>query len=319
DGEGTVSTTTQGQMIYRHMFRLAQALKYPVNHAAHTVDGVEYTTIRQAVDQMRQWKWDAEDKQKNIYQLQDQHVKCMQSYERVISNYQRSIQEVETVKLVPDWLFCGDARANKMMMPMYPLVAFAQEESKSSISLDRRRKREAKGKPIEEEGSAGSTMENGTRNSLQLNEEKKKFIQQMLETMEQQIPTVIQRRKEPGQEEKEIQAINMNSMRVNVEEQYGIPEGIPLAPVLAPLIRTQMMIAGFPYTIMLDSGASASVVPRWFVLEIIGKFGKDWVQKRLRPSFTMLHEIANGTLKARYELILCVDTGSTVVAIPFVI
>ncbi|MCP4340731.1 MAG: hypothetical protein GY799_18050, partial [Desulfobulbaceae bacterium] len=136
DGEGAVSTTTQGQMIYHHMFRLAQALKYPVNHAAHTVDGVEYTTIRQAVDQMRQWKWDAEDKQKKIYQLQDQHVKCMQSYERVISNYQRSIQEVETVKLVPDWLFCGDARANKVMMPMYPLVAFAQEVSKSSISLD---------------------------------------------------------------------------------------------------------------------------------------------------------------------------------------
>ncbi|MCP4349967.1 MAG: hypothetical protein GY795_31180 [Desulfobacterales bacterium] len=152
-----------------------------------------------------------------------------------------------------------------------------------------------------------------------MNEEKKKFIQQMWETMEQQIPTVIQRRKEPGQEEKDIQAINMNSMRVNVEEQYGVPEGIPLAPVLAPLIRTQMMIAGFPYTVMLDSGASASVVPRWFVLEIIGKFGKDWVQKRLRPSFTMLRGIANGTLKARYELILCVDTGSTVVAIPFVI
>ncbi|MCP4344854.1 MAG: hypothetical protein GY795_04925, partial [Desulfobacterales bacterium] len=154
---------------------------------------------------------------------------------------------------------------NKMTMPMYPLVAFAQEDSKSMISLDRRRKKEAKGKPIEEEELASSTRDNGVRNSFRLNEEKKKFIQQMLETMEQQIPTVIQRRKEAGQEEKNIQVINMNSMRVNVEEQYGVPEGIPLAPVLAPLIRTQMMIAGFPYSVMLDSGASASVVPRWFV------------------------------------------------------
>ncbi|MCP4343998.1 MAG: hypothetical protein GY795_00550 [Desulfobacterales bacterium] len=170
-----------------------------------------------------------------------------------------------------------------------------------------------------EEFKTNATSDVERRDSSQMKDDKAIFIPQLLGIFEPQTPPGAQPKKKSISEESKNETINTHSLRRRIEESYGILEGNLLTPVLAALIRTQIMIGDLHSTIMIELEADTNVIPQGFMQEFIGKVKKNQIQNRFHSSYGQLRGIFYGIPKVHQEWTLCAETGSMVAAIPFAV
>ena len=100
----------------------------------------------------------------------------------------------------------------------------------------------------------------------------------------------------------------------------GIPNGrIPRAPRTRELVTRDMTVDGLTFKVLVDTGASVSLIPRWAFLRLLEVKGVEFYEGNIVQSELRIRGVTDHLLSSAQEVMLRFDTGPTQADVPCLI